>query len=331
MMWALVFILLAGISNAYTQYQASEEIAWIGWAQGVNSGRYHSENLMFEAKPYVKFPIIDEFYDRVKNLDQDSSLIFRGFLVFDPHLRMYTSNSNPIKMPSYKIFPSLSVSHALGQSKNPLGIATFVLDHGHYSNGQQGCTFGSSADGDSICAEKYQSLDLKKDNLSDEINRNTGEFSTNLFRTKIKFYQIQKINPEYRTVEIANEFSLSYTRLTRFLFGKKIAGYNRKDAAFYPLNQIHFEYAFHKYLENHQYRVGIGIAWLPTDNSAMAHYNISLFGNYTLENGFGFFLKGETGQDSYNLRMVDKVARVAMGFSWNVLSSEPLKVELPQE
>ncbi len=329
----IAFLLITG--SAFAQFQAFDETPTIG--PSTPTGKSFNENIIFEARPIVKFQIHDHLWDRILNGDKDSSWISRTFLVFDPQLRMLTSNSVPVRMPSYRIFLQTSATHLFGGPSHPWSIGSLILDHGHYSNGQDGCTFGSTADNDSTCKDIYKTLDTKVD-LDAALNRRSGEYSTDFLRVKTKLMWIRKL---YDTqVSDAWEFTGGYTHLVNWWFGFGVGGYKEADTHYYPMNQYYLEIARHHYFLNpknsflhdgQQLRGGIELFVKPSDNSQVTPFNVAAFATFYLQNTLGFFVKAEYGQDAYNIRLVDKVTRGMVGLVWSPVSYEPTTIEFPRK
>lgn len=63
-----------------------------------------------------------------------------------------------------------------------------------------------------------------------------------------------------------------------------------------------------------------------TDHEDVYPWLFAGFGNFFLkESNLGFLLKGEFGQDNYNLRLVNRIARIFLGVTWYV--DEPVQIE----
>jgi hypothetical protein len=303
------------------QYQSLEETPFIGWS--TPTGNDFNEKVMMEARPILKIPIIDNLSPVIA---QDSTYQ-RFSIIFDPHIRMLYKNSMPVTMPSYRAFISYAPTRYVSSVKS---FITPIFEHGHYSNGQAGCTFGSSEDADSSCQVLYSGLDDL--DLSEQLNRRSGEFSTNFVRGRLKLMKVLGFFEGTGMVEEALEVTLEYTRYINRLFGFSVAGYNELDAEFYSMNRYLAEVAGHHYLmmfnEMTQLRYGVSAQYLPSRHSEITPYTVTLFGSFTYPSGLGVFAKVEKGQDLYNVRMVDDIFRVLIGISLTFGASEPPYLEI---
>ncbi|MGL1900696.1 MAG: hypothetical protein OCC49_01080 [Fibrobacterales bacterium] len=316
-------LLLTLITTLFAQYQTLEETPFIGWS--TPTGNDFNEKVVMEARPILKMP----FIDGVTPFIYQDSTYQRLSIIFDPHIRMLYKNSMPVIMPSYRVSASYAPTRYVSSIKS---FITPMIEHGHYSNGQSGCAFGSSEDADSTCQALYSNLDEL--NLGEQLNRKSGEFSTNFVRSKLKLMKVMGFYPGTGMVEDALEVTLGYTRYIDRLFGFSIAGYNTLDTKFYSMNRYLVEVAGHHYLmmfnEMTQLRYGVSAQYLPSQHSQITPYNVSLFGNFTYPSGVGVFVKAEKGQDLYNVRMVDDIFRVFIGVSFLFRSSEPAYIEITE-
>ncbi|MGL1935310.1 MAG: hypothetical protein OCD01_09825 [Fibrobacterales bacterium] len=322
-MYKIQILLLTLITSLSAQYQTLEETPFIGWS--TPTGNDFNENVVMEARPILKIPLIDQLSPMI----YQDTIYHRASIVFDPHIRMLYKNSMPVTMPSYRAYVSYSPTRYLSGIN---GFITPMIEHGHYSNGQAGCTFGNSEDADSTCSTLYS--DLETLSLSDQLNRRSGEFSTNFVRGRLKLMKVLGYHEGTGMVEDAVEVTLEYTRYINRLFGFTIAGFNELDTEFYSMNRYLVELAGHHYLmmfnEMTQLRYGVSAQYLPSRHSEITSYNISLFGSFTYPSGLGVFVKAEKGQDLYNVRMVDDIFRVLIGVSLTFSASEPPYLEITE-
>ncbi|MGL1935336.1 MAG: hypothetical protein OCD01_09955 [Fibrobacterales bacterium] len=321
--YVMVIVVLLFSSSGFSQFQTLEETPFIGWS--TPTGNDYNEKVVMEARPILNIPIIDQLSPTIY---QDTTY-HRASIVFDPHIRMLYKNSMPVTMPSYRAFVSYAPTRYVSSINS---FITPVVEHGHYSNGQAGCTFGGSEDADSTCSTLYDNLETM--NLSDQLNRRSGEFSTNFVRGRLKFMKVLGFHEGTGMVEDAFEVTLGYTRYINRLFGFTIAGFNTLDTEFYSMNRYLLELAGHHYLmmfnEMTQLRYGVSAQYLPSNHSEITPYNVSLFGSFTYPSGLGLFVKAEKGQDLYNVRMVDDIFRVLIGISLTFGASQPPYLEIAE-
>ena len=104
--------LFAGLASA--QFQSMEESPYI--APSSPTGGNYDENTLFEARPLVDFRLYGNLDDQVLN----SKWFGQKYdVVFDPMIRMFTSESVPVRMPSYRIFLSWTGMFLGGDTAKP--------------------------------------------------------------------------------------------------------------------------------------------------------------------------------------------------------------------
>ncbi|MCD6013306.1 MAG: hypothetical protein K0Q79_3168 [Flavipsychrobacter sp.] len=320
--YIVYFLLLALSKGAYGQFSSFDETAYFGLS--TPTGTNQSESILLEARPILKVPL----YNRLNSdLGKRKRYSPTASIIFDPQFRMYNSNSRPVKMPTYRIFLSAGVTRQIGSDLNsPDALISLAAEHGHYSNGQFGCVWGSSMDNDSTC----MALSANADNIDAPamLNRNSGEYSTNFARAKLKlmyFLRSYPINDAGSTrggkVKRSVQGTIAYTKLVDWLAGADIGGYDDHAHLFYPMNQFYVELAYEHYFahnSNRHIRIGAEYWYRPSGNAFIYPNNFAITGAYFLQNNLGFFIKGEYGQDSYNIRFVDQIARVMGGLMYRV-------------
>ena len=115
------------------------------------------EPILFEALPTVRFNLYNDFQ---KSFLKNNPFGKAFYISFRPHLRMYNEISKPVKTPSYRIYlasqwiwnipsTSLTKQHYIG----------FMMESGHYSNGQARCAFSNEfEDEESSCKTIYENI-----------------------------------------------------------------------------------------------------------------------------------------------------------------------------
>ena len=314
--YAHCVLLLFICTDASGQFQAFDETPYIAYSTPTGVGR--SEKMIFEARPTLKLPIYGNLNNDLLKGKKYSETVH---IVFDPQFRMYDDNSLPVKMPSYRAFLSAGILRQIGDPNSPRALVSFTVEHGHYSDGQDGCVFGSSKDNDSLC--KIYSAMADKINVAQMLNRSSGEYSTDFVRGKLKLcYLLDSINAGCGPMmKNALEVTLGYTRLVDRLLGFDIGGYDDYASKIYPMNQLYGELAFEEYYScksNRHYRLSFEYFYRPSDNSFVYAHNFSATAAYFFSFNLGFFVRGEYGQDSYNVRFVDKISRMMLGIAWSM-------------
>jgi hypothetical protein len=317
----------------FAQFHNQDELAYIGYTTATGADK--DEKIVFEARPRLHFPL-REFLDVTERLGDDQQFFWKLDVVFDPHIRMFQDVSVPVRMPSYRVFlaPTLMYVPATdvpdtGRRAAPRNFYALTVEHGHYSNGQEGCAFDAeSKDGSDECMAVYANFD--QIDLQQDLNRGSGEFSTNFVRAKVKYLRINNYGDEPNGGRYSRtEVTLSGTRLVNRILWADFGGYASDDTKFYPMNQVGLEVAYrfrHKpyppfsWLPSCMWvdesRVGFEAHYKPSKASAVTPYNVAVFGNSFFRQdalgigrlGVGF--KVEHGQDTYNLRLVDDITRV---------------------
>ncbi len=162
--------------NLIPEQRALEFLERSTIAYGTPVGLGGAEKLVFEAEIATHL----HFFSNLRRQAEHGEPFAWGALFsFLPHLRMYNTSSNPVKMPSYKPRVGLQLfwfpKNSNTKSVKLLGA---MLAVGHYSNGQSGYTYVTGVpDTDPICCRTnslVENLDLAK-----ELNRRSGGFSTN--------------------------------------------------------------------------------------------------------------------------------------------------------
>jgi hypothetical protein len=304
------------------QFQNQDETPYVGWTS--STGDNFSETTLFEARPRLQFDLLSR-PDITSSMRNGEKCLHQIGLVFDPHIRMFTTSSVPVRMPSYRIYPSYSHTHIWlpeGKAGTAHHFTTSTLDHGHYSNGQEGCAFDANATHETPACDSVYAAAGALDgpgaiHLQERLNRRSGEFSTDFIRIKFKHLWVSEYGDQPYP-RCAWEFSGSYMRLVDRWFGFDVGGYSTPDTRFYPMNQFGLE-AAHRWtrqesetwcLRLYQARTGVE-GWFKPSRSQQVHaWNFALFGNVFWDSGVGLGLKFETGQDAYNVRLVDRIHRV---------------------
>jgi hypothetical protein len=311
----LVFGIAISNHSANAQFQTQDETPYFAPLPSP-TGIDKNEDALFEARPILTvgtdwgnfqttIPVIKDYY-------------FKAEMNFDPLIRMSKVESNPVRMPNYRIYGSALLSPKSGFDQSDKNNRwSLALEHGHYSNGQEGCTF-KTADSGTVhpdlsgpCDTVYFEIDTL--NLQNRLNRITGEFSTNFIRTKFKWQTIMKRDEWFiHAVEITPQ----YTRLVDWLYFTSKGGYVPLDTKYYPMNQYGIELAYH-WRRNDQsvfapkvqdFRTGLEYTYKPSENEQVFDHHIGIFANVFWKR-VGGGLHWEYGQDPYNVRLVDKIER----------------------
>jgi hypothetical protein len=278
---------------------------------------YKNEAIIFEANPIVRFSFYNNFQRRLLSTNNAVNTASAFYAVFKPQLRMYSANSLPVKMPSYKI--QLGFQQLYRVRKND--FLTVAVESGHYSNGQAGCAFSEQfADGSPQCDSVYETI-TPKTNLSSILNRTNGNFSTDLTEIIINYRLNNKIINARPTVIHSVTAGLNIYH-DKFLFIGDFGGYSDNDIKIYGRLRYSFGYALtlvckganpahFTFSENMEFIHGAH-PWVDPFRTVTtaAYYPFGRFDE------FGVCVRFVHGHDDYNYRFVDSGNQIGFGFTW---------------
>lgn len=297
-----------------------------------------SETILFEANPVMRYSFYNNFIDRLMDTSSDKSDFSSAlYIVFKPQLRMYTEESMPVKMPSYRVQVGWQMLKELSfrlTEKTDQTFLGFSLEHGHYSNGQTGGAFAEGySDGSPESNAAYDSIGSSTE-LSEIVNRINGNFSTNLTEFILSFKSLDLDNRKYMEKMFSLDFG--YTLYHKFLLIPGLitaGGFSDNDIDIYGRHRllISGEYAslidkenfVHNKLKVNKIFININI-----ERILGAHDSINPF-RYELKStlfytffppGFGIITGIIYGHDNYNLRFVDDGFQFFAGFTWENFS-----------
>jgi len=314
------FLLLCFSSLAQTDFRGFKEVYPIGDDAniGYKTSYVASETILFEANPNVKY----SFYNNLRAtlLDPEKEYGWCAYIHFKPQLRMYTDNSLPVKMPSYRVF--LGTQHLFKVREHDLFAIS--LESGHYSNGQSGSAFSAdfkdgSKEGDSL----YSLINADTD-LSKILNRTSGNFSTNL--TELIFnYRFNKLNENYIPYSTHSLKLGTVLYHDGFLGVLPFGGYSDNDIKLYGrwrfLCGYEYVHTFRKDDENKGIRLSLSEnleviqGAHPSVNPVRSETTLTLFPTKKFPE-FGFFVSYVGGHDNYNFRFVDSGSVFFAGITW---------------
>jgi len=280
----------------------------IGYLSSMN--KY--EDILFDAKPTVYY----SFYNNMRSIMQNSihKPSYAVYLLFQPHIRMYTENSLPVKTPSYKLLLGLQ---GLVKTKNNNFFA-WALESGHYSNGQSGCAFGSGLVDESVeCNQVHATINDNSD-LSALLNRTNGNFSTNTTKLSFNFRlnNLSATDKPYKVHSFSTSWELYHNKMLG-VFDK--GGYTDFDIDIYGHNRFNFEYEFiHTYTHRFRYSLGVKTEIIQGAHPYVEPFRGELnFTCYPFNKDVGLFVTYITGHDNYNYRFVDSGNQLSIGLTWD--------------
>ena len=284
------------------------------------------ETILFEANPLLRLSFYNNFTKGLLNKDTHTQA---WYLSFKPQLRMYTDNSLPIKTPTYRVFFGTQHFYNVTDetSKKLLG---FSLESGHYSNGQSGCAFSEDfADETSECDAIYTTINSST-NLSEILNRRSGNFSTNLTKIILN-YRTYTLNNN-SLPEKSHSISLGYTLYhDKFLGVGSFGGYSDEDITIYGKHRFIGEYefmtVFNKNTEK-RYTLKQKIEYINNPHNSVEPLRLeTLLSIYLFpkSKSLGLLFSYIYGHDNYNYRFLDSGSQMSIGVTWDQFPSFALK------
>lgn len=279
------------------------------------------EKILFEANPIVRFSFYNNFLKGL--LDEKKNHTEAWYISFRPQLRMYTDNSLPVRTPSYKAL--LGTQH-LFRINNEISNSTkfwgFSLESGHYSNGQDGSAFSTLyADGSPESENIYNTINAST-NLSEILNRRSGNFSTNLTELIIN-YRTYKLDEDNLPKQL-HSLNIGYILYhNRFLGFGNFGGFSPNDIKLYGRHRLllgyEFMMAFSK-IENRRLSFKQNMELITNPHRSVNKVrseSILTFYPFPKSKALGYFITYIYGHDTYNYRFVDSGNQFSFGITWS--------------
>lgn len=294
----------------------------------ISSAVPEKEKIYFESQPILRMSLFNNIQRQYMNSDKDFASAW--YLSFRPHLRMYNQNSKPVKTPSYKIsiIGHQGVYRFKNKEKEPKHFFTYSFESGHYSNGQSRCAFNKELEDESLgCMTLYEQIDANT-NLSNLLNRESGNFSTNYTELIIKHFYITKYN-DYNTPLSKISFQAGYNRYhDNLLWVADIGGYTNEDIKIYGKNRFLFKVdafytlntsRFPNWLK-HMDRIehAIDYEFISKPHESVNPHRIVFTNTLYFKNNMGVYISGIYGHDSYNYRFVDSGFQFSAGIMFDI-------------
>lgn len=278
---------------------------------------------LIDAKPIVYY----SFYNNMSKLYGINSHTRSFYTSFQPHVRIYTDSSLPVKTPSYKVLLGYQESWKM---KNDV-LYTLAIESGHYSNGQSGCSFSTVfSDESPFCDAIYATIN-DDTNLAAILNRESGDFSTNI--TKLSFQRrYGHFNPKDKYS--SNSFTFSYLIYHDRMFGAfEVGGISDLDRRLYPNGELalNYELNFFKRILGEKRRLslmgnlGYFIGAHPSVEPFRLEARVAFF---PWNSDFGFLIKYHAGRDDYNYRFVDSGQQIGVGLTWDWFTSFQIRRDI---
>ncbi len=293
-------------NNPFSGYMPIQEAPSLQWL----SPGEESEPMVFDAEPIIYYYVYNSYReDSLAKGDVKPEGIYLNFI---SNFRMYQGKSTPIKTPSYKAIVGWQRSQGIGTPT----VFTYMLETGHYSNGQSRCAWSdTSLDRSLGCNKLYQGINDHTD-LDVLLNRSSGNFTTNFSRFALKlelkgkepshYYQSFQMSYTYNHVAFAgiinyggsveNDLSIIGDGEAKVEHEIALQG---KEESMWSLRQS-FGYLIDAHPSIEPIRYTAQLHYFPADWSTAFH----LF--------YAF------GHDNYNYRMVDEVSQIGFGLVWDL-------------
>jgi hypothetical protein len=275
---------------------------------------------MFEANPFVHY----SFYNDISHglLQDKTKQLQAWYIAFRPAVRVYTDLTQPIRTPSLKFY--LGTQHLFrinAAQKRSHKYWGFSFESGHYSNGQSGSSFSEKYN-DGTLGDSIYSLINASTNLSEMLNRKSGNFSVNL--TEVTFnYRSYKLDTANIPRQL-HSISLGYILYHRkFLGVLDMGGITNNDAAIIGRHTMSFNYEYMKAVKRfanrrialkqrfeYIYKTHPFINPLRMESSCVVY-------PFLKAKEIGIVLSYIYGHDNYNYRVVDSGQQVTLGIIWS--------------
>lgn len=285
---------------------------------GLISSYTKNEKIIFNVYPVLSLSIYNNFRQKLRA----GKLFSQGYsFLFRPQFRMYNEQSNPVKMPSYKVLVGLQHLYRISQKH----LVSYSIESGHYSNGQSGSTLnGGGKDGSALSDSLWKTI-TPQTNLSEVINRTSGDFSTNLSELMLNYRFIPQLDAHSKPKQIhsfTTGFVIYHARMFGFI---NAGGYTDNTIKIYGKWRILLSYAY-----TYSWRAGYRI--MVSENIeviAGAHPSVNplrsvLQTTFFFPQSLGVFVSYVYGHDDYNLRLVDSGHQFGGGLTWDIFP--PLEI-----
>lgn len=281
------------------------------------------ETILFEANPIMRYSIYNDFMEGLMSSDITNTQGW--YIAFKPQLRMYNSRSKPVKMPSYRIL--LGTQHLFKipySSRHTALFWGFSLESGHYSNGQDRSSFSEEYEDDSVEGNAIYETITPSTRLSDILNRNSGNFSTNLSELQVNFrkYALDGDYVGSKGFSITAGYMLYHNY---FLGIGDFGGYTDNDIALYGRNRYSLSGEYMHVIQDTRLkgmRYTVRQAFEYIDNPHQSVEKLRAETTFTVypfrrSKALGILASYIYGHDNYNYRFVDHGNQLSIGIVWS--------------
>ncbi len=288
------------------------------------------ETILFEANPIMRYSVYNNF---INGLMANAPHTQGWYVAFKPQLRMYNSNSKPVKMPSYQIL--LGTQHMFKiKCKDTLTAKFwgFSLESGHYSNGQNRSSFSEDYEDESVDGNAIYTTITPDTQLSEILNRSSGNFSTNLSELQLN-YRKYKLDGGFMPIS-GYSVTAGYMLYHNYFLGVlNFGGYTQNDIVLYGRNHYSLAGEFMHIIQTGKLK---GIRYSAKQNFEYIdnpHQSVEklraettfCFYPFQGSKAFGFLMSYIYGHDNYNYRFVDQGNQFTVGLTWSSFPPVQLK------
>lgn len=319
-----VWVIMTQSICVHAQYESSVPFLPIHKAAYVKGGIdviEPYEKQLLDACPRGLYAFKNTIIEHAIDPSSEKKMGYAVFLDFEPQMRIYTEESKPVKTPSYKLTLGYQGMKRLTTSRSKMEYFSFSVATGHYSNGQKGCAFSSGADdGDTECDKAFTDISDNTE-LHTILNRENGNFSTNLTSLSLQsdhiHYNDTDSHPSHHWI-----FTATYRANHNKILGViDLGGYSYgSEAHLYGKHEVGIRIKRKEFTTYRPFSVEAGILALfdkhPSIYPYRLHVKSTLFPFEHLEK-LGFFIEAVYGYDDYNYRLVDTRAMVQAGLEYS--------------
>jgi len=279
------------------------------------------ETILFEANPIMRYSVFNNFLSGFMSGNKHTQ---GWYVAFKPQLRMYNSNSKPVKMPSYRIL--LGTQHMFQlpcKDKQEVKMCGFSLESGHYSNGQNHSSFSEDYEDESPEGNAIYETITPSTNLSGILNRSSGNFSTNLTELLVN-YRKYKLDGDLVGKSMCS-FTLGYMLYHNYFLGiGNFGGYTQNDIKIYGRNRYSLSGELMRTIQSGKLKDIRFSAKQTFEYIDNPHQSVEKLRSETIltiypfktAKTLGIITSYIYGHDNYNYRFVDHGNQFSVGITW---------------
>lgn len=308
------------IVNNFTEYYPFSEEPGLRYLSSYTT----QETILFETNPLVNYSFYNNFLRGLwgENLKHTQA----WYLSFRPQVRVYSDISLPIRTPSFKVYLGTQhlfrIDHSKSLQRKYWG---FSFESGHFSNGQNGSSFSEKYIEGSKQSDSIYTLINSKTNLSNMLNRKSGNFSVNLTELFLTYIAYRLDTADYP--QQAHSINLGYIFYHRYFMGTlDMGGITKDDAAIIGQHRLEANYKFEKVVKrfgDRRFSLNQHVEYIfkthPFINPLRLESSVTFF-PFLKAKPIGFVLSYIYGHDNYNYRVVDSGQQFSLGITWNQFS-----------